>query len=435
MLKLKKLLFEVSYGDLPDSIPNFYRENFQKVLKKSEEFVQEYNQNGTWYRPESKKFQLYRGSDSDLKFWDIKSIRQNRKPRDTKPWVDQLVENIRSEYYPNVPSRRAAKFAASSDNGRVEIQKYGAPFVVFPQQYASKVSIPSDPFDLMGEINTGFSTVLRGLSELENSNAVLKTFIKGRFDEVYKFLVELDQTLKRQFDYTPNSSPSKIVKNAKKAQKNVGKSKDKEKLKKILSGVVKIFEGIESYFSSLIKGVLPNSGEVMYGGRKFLRIRYDFWKHFIEHDYENGKVKNLATKIKKNAKKKKRKNKRKKKMRKKFLKNFASLVGIDVKSSEAKSRDLKYISIPRGYEFNDMKFVGPDNLVQSDGVFELFIEFPDIQGNFNGNLVIENKSFGNARYYIWNLNENKKEFEVSKVYENPKDMLNTGRKIMRDYFD
>lgn len=454
MLRFKKLLNEVSEEGiekkLSNFLPDFYGENLQKTSKKTKKLLKEYNQSGKWYKPKSKKFFIYRGSSYDVKFWDIKKIRQDRVPRDTPMWIDQLIENVRSKYYPDVPSRRAIKFGGSGDYGKEEIEKYGEPFIVFPQKNAPIVSYPEDTLNVMRPIYKSSKEISSLVAKLKGKVEKEKpfSFFKSKFPEIYKFLHEFDQVdnLKSNyreddFDYYPSIKPSKIKRRIEEFDVEDIKIDDyflRSYISEVLKEVEVIFEKVDDYFSSFHRGVKPNSGEVMYGGTEFLRVRYDFWKHFIEYDFSSGKIKSLVSDVKKNAIEKKKEEEMKEKWKRQFPEKFAETISINLDNVKTVDKDhadyTKYLIVPNGYKYEDMKFIGPDNLIRDDGVIQLFIEFPNIQDDFEGNLNIKDKSIGTAIYIVYDRENRDSKLEVEMDYGDFEELLDNAREVMKNYF-
>lgn len=329
MIKFGNLLNDVLFEDKEKELlkighvwkkklPDVYKENLGKYVKRAGNLRDELN-GGSWIVPTGKSKILYRGvRDKASVDWEVKNIRKNRKPRDTGKWIDNIIEQVRSKYYPNIPSRRKVKFAGSGPIGLEEIKKYGMPYLVFPERNSNVHSLKKDAIFYFEDIKKAAIDIrkhVRGGKNYmgEKSSKAYKEVIE-KFNDKYEDLIELlkifDFTgLIRDvsFGYNWNKSPSKLVVECRefiydldknhdkfldkeKSEKNLTKSKVYGKLSKAVENLEIFLGSVSSYFSEMRSGVEPNSGEVIYSGDQYICVHRDFWKFFMKFDFKNQRV-------------------------------------------------------------------------------------------------------------------------------------------------
>lgn len=324
MIKFKNLLKLISEdreterlkipGVWKEELPVAYKSDIRGAVYEAIDLVKELNKD-EWYTPKKESLLLYRGVSGWNQPWKIKNIRKDREPRDTRKWVDELVERVRSKYYSEVPSRRASKFAASSEKGKREVgNKYGHPHIIFPEADAPIYSISRDPMHFMNSITKSGTKVMELMNSITRNSLTQKTKklrkklvsdLKSRAPSVWKFAKELDSG---EIDFSITKNPVEIERRANEARRHFynnyedegGKLDDpvgssaKMTLSDMFRGlcqfVGEIFDDIHAYFVNLSEGVVAESGEVMYSGDSFVRVEWRFWKFFIDYDFQEGKA-------------------------------------------------------------------------------------------------------------------------------------------------
>lgn len=419
MIRLKDFLIENDKNykkKLPDewvnSIRYPHRKELDKSINKAKKFVEEYN-NGNWYEPKDIKHFLYRGSKRSEKWWDKGKIRKNRKPRDTPKWIDQFIENARKYFYPNVPSRRESKFAASSKSGRGEVGTYGDIFVVFPEKDVPIVSHGNDQFTVVVEVDRSRATIKKIFKNEMSSSEVedFNNFLKRENERIYDFLEALvynDGGFDFHFKFYKNlfSFNQKILQAGKKFQKKYSSSGDNviQQLSYIVFEVKKYLDEVQEN-----KGVKPNSNEVMFSGDEYLKINWSFWKRFFQYNFDKKRVE-LVPLLKKLLSGD-FKAKRSEKEWDKFVKKFALLIDVDINKGG--------VNIKNTVEYNNMKITG--GYVFFDGSMKLSI-------SFNGNEKVEVKKVNSKLIEIKTINYNQfgnKEGIYTNIvsFETPRDIF------------
>ena len=79
------------------------------------------------------KFVLYRGSKKIANLFVIKQPKKDRKPLNTEKTTNNLIENYRKLYFPNIPSRKESVFAEPEKKENKEFSNYyGFLYLLFP---------------------------------------------------------------------------------------------------------------------------------------------------------------------------------------------------------------------------------------------------------------------------------------------------------------
>lgn len=219
---------------------------------------------------------LYRGKNKrvDVKKKTTVSDRE-REPVDTDKWLDNLIDVIYRDCYPNYPRRRESRFASTKlQNAKA----YGSEvYVIIPDINATLLSCEEDPFVIFDEIRSVFKKVDEGF---------LLSYLDGEFpttDEVVEIL-----KLAKKFYIDPESIDvgeikklgclSGILKNLRYHQNEL--NADPLAIGRLLYG----FDTLNDYFESLSLGYPANKesgGEVMFQG-EYLQVPLDVFNHYME---------------------------------------------------------------------------------------------------------------------------------------------------------
>lgn len=228
---------------------------------------------------------LYRGvMDPVTNDWDIRRIRKNRKPKDTQPFLDMLIDDIEDIGYPKAPKRRESKFAATS---RSIASQYGDIYLTFPDRSAKVVSLPYDAYnyfefvqDMLMDIADEFYYINDDPSH-ETGVDMIDRFLKNLTKLVYE--QDLDSSEKIA-DMIVNHVEELIM-----VVEDYVKTESPGSLLEYLDDVIR---KIESYFQDMsYNDFYPGADEVIYDGDTYLLIEEDFFFKNYEWDGSNWKLK------------------------------------------------------------------------------------------------------------------------------------------------
>ena len=174
LVNICKYLKEVSDIDT-SSIDNSFLAKFDHNFKtlsddtysKVLEIVQEYHKIFNLYM--NKSFVLLRGENSSDEIL-YRTIRKDRKPRDSALAIDETFEIYRAKYYPNVPSRRKSIFGYKFKNIDTDTTGYGInDYIIFPSHDAKYFSSMEtvDFFD-----SNQYADIIKAMEEYEYINNI-----------------------------------------------------------------------------------------------------------------------------------------------------------------------------------------------------------------------------------------------------------------------
>lgn len=236
---------------------------------------------------------LYRGTDRGLNGrFEERTIRKDRRPSDTNPQIDRLVNILIELKFPYIPKRSEAKFAATMEHTAYLEMNYGAPHVIFPEIDAPIVSSEKDAFDYFTGLGSSYK--MGPLTNYGAKDTELSKDLSFLSEDVYNLLLGLLQI--RYFDSLSSGFVS-VVKNftikemiqlLEKAKQDVMNQKDyREEVIESLDNLSYMFEALKKYFDSITPGVKSDSKEIMFGGDEYLIIDINFFQKYFE--YEDGR--------------------------------------------------------------------------------------------------------------------------------------------------
>lgn len=248
---------------------------------------------------------FYRGESSrKVKYFETRSIRKDRKPKDTPIQVQKLIDVIGEYQYPNVPKRSESKYAASNLG---EARAYGDPHVVFPEKDANVVSFLADTFNYLPGIK-GFRActhfldedvtelppndrILAFRSDL-NANDYIKKFVVGC---AYLFKKETVPGMLR--DVFKSIGIEKMISEFRRFKNIVEKDEEPsqdydhrdETFAKI---IIQVLQDIDGYYNRrLRRNNHSSSSEIMFDGDSYLLVNYDFFSAYFQYVEGKWKVK------------------------------------------------------------------------------------------------------------------------------------------------
>lgn len=230
---------------------------------------------GKWYMEEEL---IYRGETfRDTSTWKVRKIRKNRKPKDTPPYIQAIVDGMAANFETDYPLRSESKFGGGSYR-KGELKGYGDLKVCFPQKSASVFNRHHDTYTLFQTLSTKAKSIKA--SDKDKID-------KERYPHIYKFLKYLE---------SPHDKREKIFQLLTKHYSEIFDSCVNLVEKNTLITFEYMYDFLdeiqEGYFGELEKGVSSHSYEHIFDGEKYLVVDAEIFERGFHFEDGLWKLKN-----------------------------------------------------------------------------------------------------------------------------------------------
>ena len=223
------------------------------------------------------KTELYRGKGEKVTSVLEKTTKSNvtRAPRNTKEYLDDLIDIIYMDCYPQFPRRKKSRFATTIERYARSYGKFV--YVIYPHKNALISSIDDDPFDTFHSIDM----------KVKNMDFdKLTEVIRDEYDEVseqtiqiYKLIYEAVNENLKAGDVKRLGCLETIVDKVKGLRFNDMEIED------LNLAIASVFISLKKYFESMELGypyeTLKMGGEVIFQG-KYIQAPLDVQQKMLE---------------------------------------------------------------------------------------------------------------------------------------------------------